>query len=187
MQTEYVDVSQRRLRVKYKDSLGRTKEQAAAMDQNAVKPVKLREEDLEVAELIASNASEFPKVLYHRAVRNGVAVGDEISPDYQMPVGTAELLGLDDVGFKVIGRKRQDGTGHVVVRHPWITRVVGTVREDLTVDVEAARAEEKELRAKGWVSHPSQLKNLPVLPGERPYDPEDDEPKPNGNGRGKAA
>jgi len=184
MQVQYVDVTQRRLRVKQKDSMGRTREQAEAMAQNEPKPVKLREEDLEVAEIIAANASEFPKVLYHRAVRGGVPVGDEINPAYEMPLGTAEVLGLDTLGFKVVGRKRQDG-GHVICRHPWITKVVGVWRDDLTIDLAAAQAEEKELRGKGWVSHPSQLKNLPVLPADRPYDPEEDEPQPNGNGKAK--
>jgi hypothetical protein len=63
------------------------------------------------------------------------------------------------------------------------------MRDDLTIDLEAARAEEKKLRALGWVSSPSEIKGLPTPPAEQEFDPlPEDEPKPNGNSRtGKAA
>jgi hypothetical protein len=95
---------------------------------------------------------------------------------------------LANLGFKVIGRNR-DSVGHVIVRLPYVTRLVGALRDDLTVDIEAAKAEEEKLRKLGWVDSPSKIKGLPTPPSEQPFDAlPDDEPKPNGNGRtGKAA
>lgn len=138
MRAEIVQRTERVLRIQKLDSMGRSKEQIEAMEANQQKPPKLGEGTLEVHAICAAEHSEYPKCMYHRAVRNGIGVGDEVSPAFPMPLGTAECLGLDDVGFKVIGRKRQDG-GHIVIRHSYITRLVGVVRDDLTIDVEAAR------------------------------------------------
>src|SRR5207253_6855261 len=110
------------------------------------------------------------------------------NPDYPMPFDLAQQLGLTELGFKVIGRNR-DSAGNVVVRLPWVTRLVGELRDDLSIDIDGARAEEKKLLAQGWVSSPSEIKGLPTPPAEQDFDPlPEDEPKPNGNGRvGKAA
>jgi hypothetical protein len=155
------------------------------MEQNDPRPVKLSDATKTVHALVEEACVDYPKCLYKLAMRKGVPAGDVANPDYPLPLDAAIELGLDEVGFKIVGKNRTDG-GHVVVRLPYITKLVGVLREDLTVDTAAAKVEEAKLLAAGWVDHPSKLKGLPVPHAEQPFD--DDEPKPNGNGRtGKAA
>jgi hypothetical protein len=185
MQATYQEKKEIVLRVQKLDSMGRTKEIREAMEKNDPRPPKLGETTTAVHELVTENCGEFPKAMYRLALKNGLPAGDVASPDYPMPWDIAEQNGLTNSGFKVIGRNR-DSLGNVVVRHPYVTRLVGKLREDLTVDLDAARAEEKKLRAQGWVSSPSEIKGLPTPPSEQGFDALPDEP--NGNVRtGKAA
>jgi hypothetical protein len=182
MQTEYVKRTEIALRIQKRDSMGRSPQQVEAMEANDPRPLKLSEATKHVHALVEEACGDYPKCLYKLAMRKGVPAGDVANPDYPLPLDAAIDLGLDEVGFKVVGKNRQDG-GHVVVRLPWITKLVGVLREDLTVDLKAAQEEERNLLAKGWVDHPSKLKGLPVPHAEQPFDDE-----PNGTGRtGKAA
>lgn len=175
MQAEYVERKDMILRITKKDSMGRTAKQRADMEQNDPKPPKLGDATLAVHAICAQEHSEFPKALYRLALRDGKPAGDIANPDYPLPFDLAAQLGLTDSGFKVIGKTR-DSVGNVIVRHPWVTRLVGTVNEDLTIDVEAAKAEEARLRKLGWVDSPSKIKGLPTPPAEREFDPLPDGP-----------
>jgi hypothetical protein len=181
MQAEFVERSERVLRIQKTDSMGRTKAQQEAMAANDPKPVKLGEGTLQVHAICADEHKEYPKVMYRLALRKGVPAGDEISPNYPWPHDLCLQLGITDLGFRVIN-KTSNSPGNVVVRHPWITRLVGTVKEDLTIDVEAAKAEEAKLRKDGWVDHPSKIKGLPATAEPEGYDPLPDE-KSNGHAR----
>jgi hypothetical protein len=182
MQAEYIERKDMVLRITKKDSMGRTAKQRADMEANDPKPLKLGDGTQAVHEICRTEHVEYPKAMYRLALKDGKPAGDIASPDYPLPFDLAQQLGLTDLGFKVIGKNR-DSVGNVIVRHPWITRLVGVVKEDLTVDVEAARAEEAKLRKEGWVDSPSKIKGLPVPPAEREFDPLPDE-KPNGHARG---
>jgi len=179
MQAEYVERKDMVLRIKAKDSMGRTREQREAMEANEPKPPKLGEATRAVHTICAAEHTEYPKAMYRLALKNGLPAGDIASPEYPMPYDLALQCGLADQGFKRIGVTR-DSPGNLIVRLPWITRLVGTVKEDLTIDVEAARAEEAELRKKGWVDSPSQIKGLPVPPAEQEFDALPDEKPSNG-------
>ncbi len=186
MQATYQEKKEIVLRVQKLDSMGRTKEIREAMEANDPRPPKLGEATRAVHELVSETCGEFPKAMYRLALKNGLPSGDIASPDYPLPFDLAAQLGLTDSGFKVIGRNK-DSLGNVIVRLPYITRLVGALRDDLTIDIDAARAEEKKLRALGWVSSPSEIKGLPTPPAEQDYDPLPTDSS-NGNGRtGKAA
>jgi hypothetical protein len=183
LQTEVVKQEEIVIRRVKLDSMGRTPEQVKAMSENDPRPLKLGEKTKAIQEHIGETCSQYPKVLYRLALKNGLPAGDVQNPDYPLPFDLAAQLGLTEMGFKVIGKNR-DSAGHVVVRLPYITRLVGVVRENLTVDVEAARAEEARLLKLGWVDSPSKIKGLPTPPTEQEFDPlPDEEPKPNGTGR----
>jgi hypothetical protein len=183
MQAEYIERKDMILRIKQKDSMGRTREVREAMEKNDPKPVKLGEATRAVHAICEAEHVQYPKAMYRLALKDGKPAGDIASPDYPLPFDLAQQLSLTDLGFKVIGKNR-DSVGNVIVRHPWVTKLVGTVREDLTIDVEAAKAEEAELRKKGWVDSPSKIKGLPTPPAEQDFDPlPDEDVKPNGSGR----
>jgi hypothetical protein len=182
MQAEYVERKDIVLRLTKTDSMGRTPKQKADMEANDPKPLKLGEATQAVHAICAEEHKEYPKAMYRLALKNGKPAGDLASPDYPLPWDLAAQLGLTESGFKVIGKNR-DSPGNVVVRHPYITKLVGTRRDDLTIDVEAARAEEADLRKKGWVDSPSKIKGLPTLPAEQDFDPLPDE-KSNGHAKG---
>ena len=189
MQATYQEKKEIVLRVQKLDSMGRTAEVRAAMEKNdPPRMPKLGEATKAVHEIVGETCGEFPKAMYRLALRNGKPAGDIKDPDYPTPWDLAQQLGLTDSGFKVIG-KNGASPGHVVIRLPYITRIVGALRDDLTIDIEAAKAEEADLRRKGWVTAPHLIKGLPTPPAEVGFDPlPDAEPKPNGNGRaGKAA
>src|SRR6266850_75101 len=183
MNAEFVERSEKVLRIQRVDSMGRTKKQREDMEANDPKPPKLGEGTLQVHQICADEHSQFPKCLYRLALKKGVPAGDEISPNYPWPYDLCLQLGITDLGFRVIN-KTSNSPGNVVVRHPWITKLVGVVKDDLTVDVEAAKAEEADLRKKGWVDHPSKIKGLPpALTEPEGYDPLPDE-KLNGHAKG---
>jgi hypothetical protein len=181
MRAEIVERKERVLRITKTDSMGRTKAQRDAMEANEVKPPKLGEGTQQVHAICAEEHSVYPKAMYRLALRDGKPAGDVANPDYPMPFDLAQQCGLTDSGFKVIGKNR-DSVGNVVVRHAWITRLVGALKDDLSIDVELAKAEEADLRKKGWVDSPSKLKGLPVPPAEQDFDPIPDE-KTNGHAR----
>lgn len=185
MQTERIKEERVLIRIKKTDSMGRTAEVRKAMEANDPRPIKLDDDTLFIHDTVAEACSEFPKAMYRLALRNGKPAGDEAAPSYPMPFDLAQQLGLDTLGFKVIGKNR-DSAGNVVVRLPYITRMVGVLNPDMTVDVQAARAEEARLRKLGWVDSPSKIKGLPVPSVEQPFDelPEEDS---NSNGSGLAA
>jgi hypothetical protein len=183
MRAEITERKERVLRIIKTDSMGRTPDQVEAMEINALKPLKLNEATKAVHAICAEEHSLYPKAMYRLALKNGKPAGDIANPDYPMPFDLALQCGLADLGFKVIN-KSATSPGNIIVRLPWITRTVGIVREDLTIDIEAARAEEADLRRKGWVDSPSKIKGLPTPPAEQPFDPLPEE-TPNGNGKGK--
>ena len=188
MKAEIVErTPERVLRIEKTDSMGRTKKQREDMEKNDPRPPRLGEGTLQVHAICADEHAQYPKAMYRLALKDGKPAGDLIYPDYPMPYDLALQLGLADMG-KRIGVTR-DSPGNVILRHPWITKLIGVVRDDLTIDIATAKAEEQKLRAEGWVDHPSKIKGLPVPPAEQGFDPlPDEEPKPNGNGRpGKAA
>lgn len=166
MEARIVEKKEHVLRIVPRDSMGRTKEQARDMEKNENhlrRGPKLSEADSNVHTIAAENLSEFPKTLYETAVtKDGVPCGDELLPGCPLAFDLAASDGLDDVGFKIVGKKRDDG-GHVVVRYPWKTHKCGVMLDEITCDVEASRSEEKRLRARGCVEHPSKLK-LPDTP-----------------------
>lgn len=170
MKAEIVERAERVLRISKTDSMGRTREVREAMEKNDPRPPKLGEGTLQVHAICADEHKEYPKAMYRLALKNGKPAGDIANPDYPLPWDLALQLGLTESGFKVIG-KNSNSPGNVVVRFPYITRLVGVVRDDLTVDVEAAKAEEAELRRDGWVDSPSKIKGLPTPPAEEPFDP----------------
>lgn len=174
MKAEVLETTQRVLRITKTDSMGRSRDVREAMEKNDPRPHKLGEGTLEVHAICASEHSEFPKAMYRLALRKGVPAGDEQFPSFPMPFDLAQQCGLSDLGFRIIN-KTASSPGNVVVRLPYITRLVGAVKDDLTIDVEAARAEEAQLRKLGWVDHPSKIKGLPVAPAEEPFDPLPDE------------
>lgn len=178
MQTERIKEERVLLRIKKLDSMGRTREQVKAMELNDPPPLKLNDDTIFTHDQIAESCSEYPKALCKLALRNGLPAGDIANPDYPLPWDLAAQLGLDTMGFKVIGKNRESA-GNVVVRLPYITRTVGKMNDDLTIDVESARKEEQELRRKGWVDSPSKLRGLPTAPAEQPFDPD---PLPDGPG-----
>jgi hypothetical protein len=179
MKAEYVERKEMVLRIQKTDSMGRTRAQREAMEKNDPKPVKPGDAALQVHAICAEEHSEYPKCMYRLALRDGKPAGDIASPDYPLPFDLALQLGLTESGFKVIG-KNHNSPGNVIVRHPWITRSVGTVRDDLSIDVEAAKAEEARLRKLGWVDSPSKIKGLPVPPAEQEFDALPDEQPTNG-------
>jgi hypothetical protein len=187
MRAEFHQRTERVLRLTKTDSMGRTPEQIEAMEQNELKPPKLSEATRAVHAICADEHREYPKALYRLALRKGVPAGDEVAPNFPMPYDLALQCGEADKGFRVIN-KTATSPGNVILRYAWVTRLVGEIKDDLSVDVAAARAEEAELRKKGWVSSPSEIKGLPTPSVEAPYDPLPDEVlevKANGNGRGK--
>ncbi len=189
MQATYQEKKEIVLRVQKLDSMGRTAEVRLAMEKNdPPRMPKLGEATTAVHEMVTENCGEYPKAMYRLALKNGLPAGDIKDKDYPLPFDLAAQLGLTELGFKVIGRNK-DSLGNVVVRLPYITRLVGALRDDLTVDIESAKAEEEKLRKLGWVTAPHLIKGLPTPPAEQDFDPlPDDDPKPNGNGRtGKAA
>jgi len=194
-QHEYVEVPQtRKAKLREKDSMGRSPEQVEAMAQNEMRPLKLSAETREAHESAAEVLSEFPKCMYKVAISpKGIFEGDDPSPNYPMPFDAAADLGLDDVGFKVKGRKREDG-GSVSVKLPYKTRSIGQVRAIIDtqnrvvgfapLDIAACKAEEEALRKAGWVDSPNKLKYPPEylwLVRRVLGQPEDAEPV-NGNG-----
>jgi hypothetical protein len=183
MQAEIVNRTERVLRIQGTDSMGRTAKQRADMEANDPKPLKLNEATRAVHAICETEHSQYPKCMYRLALKDGKPAGDVASPDYPMPYDLAQQLGLTDMGFKVVGKNR-DSAGNVVVRLPYITRLVGTVKDDLTIDIEAAQAEEAKLAKQGWVTAPHLIRGLPTPPAEQPFDalPPEDEGKPNGNG-----
>jgi hypothetical protein len=182
MQAEYIESKELVLRIKKTDSMGRTKDVREAMEKNDPKPHKLNEATQAIHEIVGERCGQYPKAMYRLALRGGKPAGDLASPDYPLPADLARQCGLDNQGFKVIGATR-DSPGNVIVRLPYITRVVGVMREDLTVDVEAAKAEEARLLKLGWVDSPSKIKGLPTPPAEQDFDPLPDE-KSNGHAKG---
>src|SRR5258708_7124555 len=130
---------------------------------------KLGEATKAVHEIVTENCASYPRAMYRLALRNGLPSGDIKFPDYPVPWDLAQQLGLTESGFKVIG-KNGTSPGHVVVRLPYITRMVGVLRDDLTVDIEAAKAEEERLRKLGWVTAPHLIKGLPTPPAEQDFD-----------------
>jgi hypothetical protein len=184
MRAEIAERKELVLRIEKTDSMGRTRAQRLAMEKNDPRPINPGEAALQVAAICETEHREYPKAMYRLALRGGKPAGDIANPDYPLPFDLALQLGLADCGFKIIG-KNHNSPGNVIVRHPWITRTVGTVRDDLSVDVEVAKVEEARLRKLGWVDSPSQIKGLPTPPAEQEYDPLPDE-KSNGNGHAKA-
>lgn len=170
MQTERIKEERVLIRIKKVDSMGRTAEVRKAMEKNDPPPVKIADDDLFIRDTVAEVCVDYPKSMYRLALRGGKPAGDEANPSYPMPFDLAQQLGLTEFGFKVIGKSR-DSAGNVVIKLPYETKKVGVVREDLTVDVAAARKEEADLRRLGWVDHPSKIKGLPVPLAEQPFDP----------------
>src|SRR2546429_667587 len=113
--------------------MGRTREVRDAMEQNDPKPHKLGDATRAVHSIVAEEHAQYPRVMYRLALKNGLPAGDIANPDYPMPFDLAAQAGLADLGFKVINRTATS-PGNVIVRLPYVTRLVGTVREDLTVD-----------------------------------------------------
>lgn len=151
-----------RIRVKKIDSAGRTPEQVDAMARNELRPYKLSEHDLAYAHLISEEQSEYPKVMYRFRMKNGKPAGDEINPSYPLPFDLAQMIGVPQDQFSVIGKTRDSG-GYVVLRHPYQTISVGVVKHDGSIDLAATKKQEKELREKGWVDRIQDIKGLPTL------------------------
>lgn len=179
MQTERIKEERVLIRVKKLDSMGRTSEIRKAMELNDPPRMPKIGDDAEfIHAAVAEACGEFPKCMYRLALRDGKPAGDIANPDYPMPMDLAAQLGLDNLGFKVIGRNK-DSAGNLIVRLPYITKLVGTMNADMTVDVAAARAEEAQLRKLGWVDSVNKIKGLPTPPAEQPFDPV---PMPDGSG-----
>jgi hypothetical protein len=170
MRAEFVRREERVLRVTKTDEMGRSPEQIEAMSLNEIKPPKLSESTRAVHAICAEEHGEFPKVMYRLALRKGVPAGDEAAPNYPMPYDLALQCGEADKGFRVIN-KTSTSPGNVILRYAWQTRLVGKINDDLSIDIEAARAEEADLRRKGWVDSPSKIKGLQTPPVEEPFDP----------------
>lgn len=153
------------------DSMGRTPEQIEAMDKNLIPAPKVRGKHLIYAQHIAREQKDYPKAMYRLALRKGVPAGDEVNPSYPMPFDLAQQTGYAEQGFKIIN-KTMNSQGHVVVRHPYQTRLVGVINKDGSVNLEATLKEEKELMAKGWVDAISKIVGLPKKDNaEEDFDP----------------
>ena len=159
-----------RIRVKKIDSAGRTQEQVDAMARNELRPYKLSEHDQAFAHLISEEQNIYPKVMYRLALKNGKPAGDEINPSYPLPFDLAQMIGVPEGQFKVIGKTRDSG-GYVVLRHPYQSVSVGVIRHDASIDIEATKRQEKELRSKGWVDRVQDIKGLPELISDNTFDP----------------
>lgn len=176
MRAQIEERTERVLRIQKVDSMGRTRETREAMETNErhLRHWKIGDAALEIAAIVGQEHSTYPKAMYRLALKNGQPAGDIKDPDYPLPFDLAQQLGLTECGFRVIG-KNANSPGNVVVRLPYITRMVGVVQEDLSIDLEAARAEEERLRKLGWVDSPNKIKGLPVPAAEQGYDPLPDE------------
>jgi hypothetical protein len=108
--------------------------------------------------------------MYRLALKNGNPAGDEINPSYPLPFDLAQMIGVPEGQFKVIGKTRDSG-GYVVLRHPYQSTSVGVVRHDASIDIEASKKQEKELRSKGWVDRIQDIKGLPELISDNTFDP----------------
>jgi hypothetical protein len=169
-QLEVVKHEDVRIRVKKLDSTGRSREQIEAMAKNAYRDPKLSDTDEAFANLIADEQSTYPKVMYRLAVRDGKPIGDEINPSYPMPFDLANQIGVKVEMFKLIG-KTKDSPGNLVLRHPYQTISCGLVRDDQSIDTEASKKQEKQLREAGWVDRVEEIKGLPKLAIDDPYAP----------------
>lgn len=164
-----------RMRVKLLDSAGRTREQVEAMEKNAYRAPKIAAEDQVFAEFIAAEQQEYPKVMYKLAMRGGKPAGDEVSPSYPLPFDLAQMVGIPEGTFKVIGKTPTSG-GYLVVRHPYRTKSVGVIRSDQSIDDRASAKLEKEMLADGWVHSIAEIKGLPKPLVDDEYDPVEDIP-----------
>lgn len=155
--------------VETRDSAGRTENQVTAMDNTPYDdppgnahcqfPPKLRKEDVTWATEVSAENSEYPRVLYHRAITypkgpDGKAdfkaepkfIGDVCNPNFPLIELHAELMGAKGDWVKT-----GDGR-NLIARHPYKTRLVPAswTPENITIDVEAAKAEEAKLLKAGW-------------------------------------
>ena len=166
-----------RIRVKKIDSAGRTPEQVDAMGRNEIRPYKLSEHDQAFAHLVAEEQTAYPKVMYQHCLKNGKPAGDEIAPSYPLPFDLAQMIGVPEGQFKVIGKTRDSG-GYVVLKHPYRTKSVGVVRHDGSVDLEASQKQEKALRKEGWVDRIQDIVGLPEMISDNAFDPVPFDPVP---------
>jgi hypothetical protein len=169
-QLEVVKREDVRIRVKKLDSTGRTREQAEAMEQNAFRTPKLGDNDKAFADLIAEEQNVYPKVMYRLALKNGLPVGDEISPSYPMPFDLANQVGIKTENYKLIGKTRES-PGNLVLRHPYQSLSCGVIKDDQSIDLPASKKQEAELRTAGWVDRIEDIKGLPKLAVDDPYAP----------------
>lgn len=154
--------------VETRDSAGRTEAQAAAMDNTPYDnpagnghcqlPPKLSKADATWAKETAIACSNYPRALYHRAVRYPLGkdgkpdltgepkyLGDVVNPNCPLPQNAAERIGARG------DWERNGSETHLVQRHPYKTCMVpaGYQPEHL-IDEEACEREEATLLAQGW-------------------------------------
>lgn len=172
MQYVSEEVRQRRRAVKKVDSAGMTEEQVENFEKNALRPPRLSDDAREIANLVAYEQNEYPKIMYRLALKAGKPAGDEAAPSYPLPYDLAAQCGLTELGFPVLNRT-VNSPGYLKVLLPYITRSVGAPGADgIAIDQGKAREEERKLRAEGWVSDPNLIPGLPKKTVEfQDYDP----------------
>lgn len=146
-----------------RDSAGRTDEQIRAMEQNDPKPPYITGTDRLYAEQIREEWSIYPKVLYHKALKEKKAPdgaveyilkGDRVNPNYPMPYALAIENGFQG---QVTGHGSDKGVNIV---HPYKTCFVPIGWDPqfpVPIDLADCKKDEAKLLKEGWVDHPSKL------------------------------
>lgn len=165
------------LHVERRDSAGRTLKQIQDMEKNRPRFPDLRADDVEFASQISEQCASYPRVLYKLELTpiGKKPDGDEMFPDYPMPLGLAKINGFQGPPTYT------EGTPAIIAKHSWITFLCGMDFEGNTltadwmargqsVDFARSKALEAKMLKEGWVDHPSKLEGLPeVTPASREY------------------